>query len=84
MLAHWMTPVMNAALVLGVGAVLPLSLRRKPAPWAAAAVGVVVALSLPAGRSAALFVTPWVVLTVVAGVDALLRRDLWPAAVAGS
>ena len=78
-----MIPVMNAALVIGVGAVLPLSLKRKPTPWAAAALGVVVALSLPAGRTAALFVTPWLVLTIVAGVDALLRRHLWLALVAG-
>lgn len=78
-----MIPVMNLALVLGVGVVMPLALRGSPVPWLAAAAGVVISLALPPGPLAALFVTPWVVLTVIAGVRAVLQRKPWPALVAG-
>ncbi len=78
-----MIPVMNLALVLGVAAVMPLSLKSKPGPWAAAALCTLVSLLLPAGPLAGLFVAPWVLLTIVAGVRSLSRRELWPALVAG-
>ena len=78
-----MIPVMNLALVLGVALVMPLALRGALASWLPAAVGVLISLVLPAGPLAGLFVAPWVLLTVVAGVRALLRREAWPALVAG-
>ena len=78
-----MIPVMNAALVLGVAAVMPFSLKARPLPWALAALCVLVALTLPAGPLAALFVAPWVLLTIVSGVGSLRARAFWPAMVAG-
>lgn len=78
-----MIPVMNAALVVGVGVVLPLALGRRPAPWLVAAVAVGAALALPPGLAAASFVGPWLALTVLAGVGALRRRAVWEALAAG-
>lgn len=78
-----MIPVMNLALVVGVAAVMPLSLRGAPGPWALAALATAGSLLLPAGPLAAVLVGPWVLLTVVAGVGALSRREVWPALVAG-
>jgi hypothetical protein len=82
-LASLMIPVMNLALVVGVAVVMPRALRARPVPWLVAAVGVAVALALPPGTLAALCVAPWLALTIVSGVGALGRRDLWPAMVAG-
>ncbi len=83
MLASLMIPTMNAALVVGVGAVMPFSLKERPLPWFLAALGVTVSLLLGPGPLAALFVGPWVALTVIAGVRSLLRREGWAAMVAG-
>jgi hypothetical protein len=83
MLAELMIPTMNAALVVGVGAVMPLSLKARPVPWVFAAGCVVISLLLPAGWLAGAFVAPWVVLTVFAGVGALRRGEWWLALVAG-
>jgi hypothetical protein len=82
-LATLMVPVMNLALVVGVGAVMPLSLRGSPARWAVAALATGISLLLPAGPLAGVFVAPWVLLTIVAGVRSLSQRELWPALIAG-
>jgi hypothetical protein len=82
-LATLMIPVMNLALIVGVGTVMPLSLEGKFAPWTAAALSVAVALFLAPGPLAGLFVVPWLVLTVLSGIRALLGRQWWPAMVAG-
>jgi hypothetical protein len=84
MLASLMVPVMNVALVAGVAVVMPLSLedlnfRR----WLLAAASVGFSLLFEPGPLAAIFVAPWVALTVVAGVGALKDRDGWLALVAG-
>lgn len=78
-----MIPVMNAALVTGVAFVLPLALRDKHLPWTLAAAGVAVSLSLEPGALAALFVGPWLVLTVRSGLLALASRTPWVAMAAG-
>ncbi len=51
---------MNAALVLAVAVVMPLSFRSSWWPWLVAAVGVVASLSLEAGAVAAVLLLPWV------------------------
>jgi YndJ-like protein len=82
-LAEWMIPVMNLALVVGVGVVLPLALRDRLVLWLVAATFVAVALLLPAGPLAALCVAPWLGLTTRLGVNALRERNGWPAMAAG-
>ena len=86
MLGALMIPVMNVALVLGVALVLPVALDvapRRHLAWFAAAIGVLLGLLLDAGPLAALCVAPWVALTVVSGVGALLRGERWAAMAAG-
>lgn len=83
MLAELMIPTMNAALVVGVGAVMPFSLKARPLPWLFAAISVAGSLLLGPGPLAALFVAPWVVLTIIAGVRSLMQRESWAAMVAG-
>lgn len=83
MLAELMIPTMNAALVVGVGAVMPFSLKEQPARWFAAALCVAGSLFLEAGPFAGALIAPWIGLTISSGVRALLRRDVWLALVAG-
>ncbi|MFO0595769.1 MAG: YndJ family transporter [Myxococcaceae bacterium] len=86
LLATFMIPVMNAALVLGVAFVLPVALEARGWQWRAwwaAAVSVAGALWVDAGPLGAALVAPWLALTVFTGVSALMRRAWWPAMVAG-
>ncbi len=83
MLAELMIPTMNAALVLGVAAVMPFSLKQQPLRWAIAGLCVVVSILIPAGPLAGVLVAPWVLFTIVAGVGALRDRNWWGAMVAG-
>lgn len=83
MLAELMIPTMNAALVLGVAAVMPFSLKQQPLRWAIAGVCVVVSLLLPAGPLAGALVAPWVLLTIIAGLSSLKEKHWWTALVAG-
>lgn len=58
-LAEWMVPVMDAALVTGVGVVTPMALRKGLSPWLLAAMGVVFSLKAPPGPAAAGWLTLW-------------------------
>jgi len=78
-----MIPVMNAALVLGALFTHPRALDASLRPWLLAAAGVALSLSLAPGVPAAAALVPWVVLTLVAAVDALKTKDLWRLATAG-
>lgn len=86
-----MIPVMNAALVLGVAVILPRALREPRVPWLVASVSVLISLWLPAGALASIFVTPWLLLTIRAGLTSLWSARaqehraaaLWRAMVAG-
>ncbi|MGH9281119.1 MAG: YndJ family transporter [Acidimicrobiales bacterium] len=56
--------MIDALTVLGVAVVLPLALGGSRAAWVAASIGVTVALLLPTGAVAALFVVPWLAVAV--------------------
>lgn len=82
-LAELMVPVMNAALVTGVGVVMPIAFSRPFTPFLMAALAVAASLSVAPGWPAALVLTPWLGLCLVEGVRALRRRVLVPAVMAG-
>ncbi|MFT3712238.1 MAG: YndJ family transporter [Archangium sp.] len=83
-LAQFMIPVMNIALVTGVGIVLPLALREKLVPWLVAAVCVGISMNVDGSHSTAVaFVVPWTLLTVRSGLRALLDEEWWLAMAAG-
>lgn len=62
--------LIDAAVVLGIAAVLPLALGGRWRYWAATSVSVLVALAVGRGALAAFLVTPLSVLTVRAAVNA--------------
>jgi hypothetical protein len=82
-LAELMIPVMNVALVVGVGVVLPLAFERPFTPFQVAAVGVAASLAVAPGWPAAVVLTPWLGLSVREIVSALRRRRVVALFVAG-
>ncbi len=82
-LAEWMVPVMNVALVTGVGVVMPIAFSRPFTPFLIAALAVTASLSVAPGWPAALVLAPWLLLCAIEGVRALGRRVLVHAVMAG-
>lgn len=82
-LAQFMIPVMNVALVTGVGVVLPLALREKLAPWLVAAVGVGIAMNVDGHAASVALVLPWLLLTIRSGLSAARKGHWWLAMAAG-
>ncbi|MCU0695001.1 MAG: YndJ family protein [Myxococcaceae bacterium] len=82
-LAELMVPVMNVALVVGVGVVLPLAFERPFTAFQVAAVGVAASLSVAPGWPAAAVLAPWLALSVREVVSALRRKRLVALFVAG-
>ncbi|MBE2250563.1 MAG: YndJ family transporter [Myxococcus sp.] len=82
-LAELMVPVMNAALVVGVGLVMPIAFGRAFTPWLVAALAVAASLSVAPGWPAAVVLAPWLASCVVEGVVAIKRRVLVRLVMAG-
>lgn len=83
MLAEWMVPVMDLALVTGVGVVSPMAFRKGLLSWLMVSAGVACSLAAPSGRSAALWLAPWGLLVFWELVIALRARSLVGIVLAG-
>lgn len=82
-LAEAMVPVMNVALVVGVAVVMPIAFDRRFTPWQVSALAVAASLAVAPGWPAAVVLVPWLFLCVVEGVQALRRKVLVHAVMAG-
>ncbi len=82
-LAEAMVPVMNVALVVGVAVVMPIAFDRRFTPWQVSALAVAASLAVAPGWPAAAVLAPWLLLCVVEGVQALRRKVLVHAVMAG-
>lgn len=82
-LAELMVPVMNVALVVGVGAVMPLAFGRPFTPWLISALAVAASLAVAPGWPAAVVLAPWLGLCVLEGARGLSRRVLVHAVMGG-
>ncbi len=82
-LAEAMVPVMNVALVVGVAVVMPIAFDRRFTPWQVSGLAVAASLAVAPGWSAAVVLLPWLFLCVVEGVQALRRKVLVHAVMAG-
>lgn len=82
-LAEAMVPVMNVALVVGVAVVMPIAFERRFTPWQVSGLAVAASLAVAPGWPAAIVLVPWLFLCVVEGVQALRRKVLVHAVMAG-
>lgn len=82
-LAEAMVPVMNVALVAGVAVVMPIAFERRFTPWQVSGLAVAASLAVAPGWPAVVVLLPWLFLCVVEGVQALRRKVLVHAVMAG-